>query len=227
MPLMDSNTNAWLSAESPSLIIYDLDGTLINSLPDIAWSVNRMREQLKLSIYDERTIAHWIGKGVSNLLNLAMSDVPHLLRDANVAFQQSYEKVSGRYSSVYSGVREFLKCAQSQGVRQAVVTNKPHRFAVHLLEEKGLLSYFSVVYGGDSLREKKPHPLPLLQVMKDLSGQPEGTIMMGDSINDIQAAKLAGIRSVGLTYGYNYGEPIHKANPDWVVDDLRALIRGC
>ena len=221
---LNDHHQSWLLTVSPSMIIYDLDGTLVDSLPDIVSVVNRVRTQLMLPTYDQQTITHWVGKGVSHLLVLAMADAPQRLEEATHIFYQCYEKISGCYSSVYAGVETFVRYAQLQGVLQAVVTNKPYRFAKHLLEVKGLNTYFSSVYGGDSFHERKPHPLPLLEAMKNESCLPEETIVIGDSVNDIQAARSAKVRSVGVTYGYNYGKSIQEAHPDWVVDDLRVLM---
>ena len=216
--------NCWLQQVSPSLIIYDLDGTLIDSLQDIASAVNQMRRLLKLSEYRETDIAMWIGKGQDHLLIQAMMDNPDLLDEGRYLYERIYSQINGRYSTVYPGVETFLQTAQSQNILQAVVTNKHQSFAEALLHKKTLHRYFTVIYGGDALPEKKPHPLPLLRVIRDCGVFPEQTVMIGDSIHDIRAAKSAAVRSVGLTCGYNHGQPVHLLSPDWTASCLNDLL---
>ena len=124
----------------------------------------------------------------------------------------------------YTGVMECLEALNEAGAKMAVLTNKPERFIRPLLQALGLDGYFEVALGGDSLPQRKPDPTPLLHAASLLGQPPQATLMVGDSRNDVEAARLAGMAVVAVPYGYNYGEHISQAGPDRVVDDLRALL---
>ncbi len=214
----------WLEKFSPDLIIYDLDGTLVNSLPDIIHAVNLMRSQLSLSSLESGYISSGIGKGRGSLMKKIMSDAPELIEQSTSLFEQCYQASNGVYSKVFPGVEPFLQKVRNKNIIQAVVTNKLTELAEILITNQGLGDYFSSISGVDTFKECKPHPMPLLEVMKSFKILPEKTIMIGDSINDVTAAKSAGVRSVGVTYGYNHGDSIASAKPDWIVDRLDELL---
>ncbi|GAA4651063.1 phosphoglycolate phosphatase [Kistimonas scapharcae] len=218
----------------PAVIMYDLDGTLVDSVPDLAWSIDQMLTQLGMPAAGEDKVRLWVGNGVPVMVKRALADdmdgdqpgrVDEALFEKGYAlFREAYSASCGKFSDVYPGVVEFLTAMQAQGVKQAVVTNKSGNFSAQLLEEKGLTQFFFQVIGGDTLPEKKPHPLPLLHVVEQCNVSVEDALMVGDSKNDVIAAKAAGIRVIGLPYGYNHGQPIETAEPDWVVSDLSELI---
>ena len=218
----------------PAVIMYDLDGTLVDSVPDLTWSIDQMLAQLGMPVAGEAKVRLWVGNGVPVMVKRALADdmdgdqpgrVDETLFEKGYAlFREAYGASCGKYSDVYPGVVEFLEAMQEQGVKQAVVTNKSGNFTAQLLEEKGLTQFFSQVIGGDTLPEKKPHPLPLLHVVEQCNVSADKALMVGDSKSDVIAAKAAGIRVIGLPYGYNHGQPIETADPDWVVSDLSVLI---
>ena len=149
---------------------------------------------------------------------------PITFAKAQDIFHQHYHSVLGKYSSVYDGVIPFLQAMKARGMIQVVVTNKSEEFTQRLLALMGIAEYFDLVIGGDTLPECKPHPLPLQHALKHFKVPVDRALMIGDSVNDIQAAQAAEVAVVGLTYGYNHGVPIADSNPDKVVDSLLALL---
>jgi phosphoglycolate phosphatase len=135
-------------------------------------------------------------------------------------YQHHYLQINGDHSQTYEGVIEGLSLMKQNGIRLACVTNKPIAFARPLLEKKALLEFFEVIYGGDSLAEKKPHPLPMLTVCGDFNLEPAQTVAIGDSSNDSQAARAAGCRVLTVPYGYNHGQPVHTIDTDGIVETL-------
>jgi phosphoglycolate phosphatase len=206
--------------------IIDLDGTMLHTAPDFHVAVNRMREDLKLAPLDIETITHFVGKGTENLMrrvlgvDFAPDEVEARFEQAIAAYQKHYLAINGDYSSVYPGVREGLQALQSRGLRLACVTNKPIAFARPLLEKSGLLGFFEVVYGGDSLPKKKPDPYPLLKVCEDFGLAPNQVVAIGDSSNDALAARAAGCNVLTVPYGYNHGQSIQEVDSDGIVPTL-------
>lgn len=206
--------------------IIDLDGTMVDTAPDFHVAINRMRDELGLGPLDIETIKDFVGKGTENLMRrvLAVDYAPDQVEQhfpaALDSYQRHYHAINGDYSAVYPGVREGLQALQEKRVRLACVTNKPIAFATPLLEKTGLLPYFEIVYGGDSLPQKKPDPLPLLQVCRDFALPPAQVVAIGDSSNDAQAARAAGCRVLNVPYGYNHGQPIQDVDSDGIVATL-------
>lgn len=206
--------------------IIDLDGTMLHTAPDFHVAVNRMRADLKLTPLDIETITHFVGKGTENLMrrvlgvDFALDEVEARFEQAITSYQKHYLHINGDYSSIYPGVREGLQALQTRGVRLACVTNKPIAFAMPLLEKSGLLGFFEVVYGGDSLPKKKPDPYPLLKVCEDFALPPNRVVAIGDSSNDAQAARAAGCRVLTVPYGYNHGQSIQEVDSDGIVSTL-------
>lgn len=206
--------------------IIDLDGTMLHTAPDFHVAVNRMRADLSLAPLDIETIANFVGKGTENLLrrvlglDFAADEVELRFAEALASYEEHYIAINGAYSTIYPGVREGLETMQANGLRLACVTNKPIAFAAPLLEKNGLRQFFEVVYGGDSLPRKKPDPYPLLKVCEDFSLRPQQVVAIGDSSNDVQAARAAGCRVLNVPYGYNHGEPIQKVDSDGIVPTL-------
>lgn len=211
------------------LIQFDLDGTLIDSVPQLAQAVNRMRVQLGFGEAGEQAVRHWVGNGADMLVRRALADAlgtepgDELRRAARTAFDAAYDQVADQGLVFYPGVLDTLAALRRAGKRLAIVTNKPYRFVPAILAAAGLSEQFELVLGGDSLPEKKPSPAPLLHVCRQLDVDPARTLMVGDSENDVLAAQAAGMAVVGLTYGYNYGRDIADSGPDWVLSDFAAL----
>jgi len=215
------------------LLIFDLDGTLINSALDLALAVNFMLTQLKRDTFDEEVIHGWVGNGALILVKRALSaarEVDAYLDKAYVEkalkiFLDYYEKNLCNATLPYPNVPQILQILKEKGYILAIVTNKPYPFVSPILQGLGLESLFTLILGGDSLPEKKPHPLPLLHVCETLGYEVASSVMIGDSKNDILAANACGMDSVGVTYGYNYGEEIGVHKPNVIINDFAELIK--
>ena len=214
------------------LIIFDLDGTLIDSVPDLAAAVNEMLVALKRDPFDEATIRFWVGNGAQTLVKRALSgsavvDITldeTLFNEALQLFLTAYAKHLSVHTRTYPHVRETLQFLKEAGYIQAIVTNKPESFVLPLLEGLGIADFFNYFIGGDSLSTKKPDPQPLLHVCEKLKVIVDETMMIGDSKNDILAAKAAKMESIAVTYGYNYGEDISSYEPEIVIDDFAEIM---
>ena len=218
----------------PQLIMYDLDGTLVDSVPDLSISLDKMLTDLNLPEAGEENARLWVGNGIPSLVKRAltddfMGDQPGIVDDetfekAYDRFKHHYDIEVGQHSALYPGVLAFLETVEAANIKQAVVTNKSELFTDKLLKLMGIDQFFQLSIGGDSLDEKKPHPMPLQHAMKHFGTDTENSIMIGDSSNDVKAAKAANVKVIGLPYGYNHGKPIESADPDLVVADLSLLI---
>ncbi|MET4695581.1 phosphoglycolate phosphatase [Endozoicomonas lisbonensis] len=218
----------------PLLIMYDLDGTLVDSVPDLAISIDAMLDDMNLPKAGEDKVRLWVGNGIPSLVKRALvddmaGDQPGIVnRDVFVKaydnFKHHYAIEVGQHSHLYPGVKDFLQAMADKGVKQAVVTNKSEIFTEKLLKLMGIDHFFEISLGGDSLDEQKPHPLPLLHAIKKAEASPDTALMIGDSSNDIKAARAAGVKVIALPYGYNHGEPIETSNPDLIVPTLDRLL---
>ncbi|NBA97741.1 phosphoglycolate phosphatase [Pseudomonas sp. R5(2019)] len=217
----------------PRLVMFDLDGTLVDSVPDLAAAVEKMLLALGRAPVGIDAVRLWIGNGARVLVRRALAnDLDHAdigeaeTEQALALFMDSYAD-SHDLTEVYPGVRDTLKWLHKQGVEMALITNKPERFVAPLLDELKLGRYFRWIIGGDTLPQQKPDPAALLFVMKMAGVEPRQALFVGDSRNDVLAAKAAGVACVALTYGYNHGRPISEESPALVIDDLRVLLPGC
>jgi phosphoglycolate phosphatase len=221
------------SGKLPRLIMFDLDGTLVDSVPDLAVAVDKMLVQLGRPKAGLEAVRQWVGNGAPVLVRRALAgSIDHggvddaLAEQALELFMQAYAE-KHEFTVVYPGVRETLKWLQKNGVEMALITNKPERFVAPLLDEMKLGRFFRWIVGGDTMPQKKPDPAALFFVMK-MAGIPASqSLFVGDSRSDVQAAKAAGVACVALSYGYNHGRPIEEESPALVIDDLRKLIPGC
>jgi phosphoglycolate phosphatase len=206
--------------------IIDLDGTMLDTMPDFHVALNGMRADLGLASITAARIAPMIGKGSENLIRSVLAldydaaTVDQRFDAAMASYQRHYLAINGQHSVLFDGVIEGLQAMRANGLRLACVTNKPIAFTTPLLASKGLAGYFDVVYGGDSLAQKKPHPLPLLQVCRDFGMAPASVVAIGDSSNDAEAARAAGCPVLTVPYGYNHGRPVQEIDTDGIVDSL-------
>lgn len=215
----------------PELILIDLDGTLVDSVPDLAYCVDEMMKRLGRPVHGEERVRNWVGNGVERLVRRALSgclDGEPDAGDFEIAlplFLDLYAKNNSRCSRLYPGVGEGLDYLREQGYRLGCVTNKAARFTLPLLKDLGIDGAFRIVIPGDSLPKKKPDPLPLLHAAEILGVKPADALMIGDSRSDVEAARAAGFGIVCMSYGYNHGEDIRDYHPDAILDSLTE-IRG-
>lgn len=206
--------------------ILDLDGTLLDTAADLAAATNLMRAELGLAPLAERTVAGYVGKGSEVLVHRALAGsldgrVDEALHARALAsFYRHYQVENGRHARPYPGVREGLDLMRAKGLRLACVTNKPQGFTVPLLERCGMLADFELVVGGDSLPRKKPDPLPMLHVAQTFGLPAAQVVAIGDSLNDAQAARAAGMPVLSVPYGYNEGLDVRSLDVDGIVDSL-------
>ena len=217
----------------PKLVAIDLDGTLVDTVPDIAWCIDRTMPRFGIPPRGQALVRTWVGNGVERLVERALTGTldapadPTLLREACAVFLDLYSTNSRDRSRVYPGVRDGLAVLRAGGAALACITNKPYRPAVDLLTHLGLIDAFELVLGGDSLPHRKPDPLPLLHACSRLGVAVEQAVFAGDSISDVQAARAAGMRVACVSYGYNHGRDIAEAAPDAVVDSLDRIAALC
>lgn len=214
----------------PQLVMFDLDGTLMDSVPDLAAAVDQMLALRGKPAAGVERVRDWVGNGAAVLVRRALAGSLHHANvddaEADAALADFLRCYAGDHSrtSVYPGAAEFLSALRAHGIKLALVTNKPERFLPELLAEKGMSDSFDWLVGGDTLPTQKPDPGALLWVMQQAGVSAGQALFVGDSRNDIRAAKAAGVPVVAVSYGYNHGEPIAAENPDLLVDSLDALI---
>ena len=218
------------------LLIFDFDGTLIDSVPDLASALNAMLRTLGREPFSIETIREWVGNGAQTLVSRALCgsrdfDEAALAQEPLVEaldiFLNYYEKNPAKETLLYDGVKETLQELHNRGYILSIVTNKPYKFIAPILEALEIKDLFALYIGADSLEHKKPHPKPLLHICKELGCSVEESLMIGDSKNDILAAKAAKMDSVAVSYGYNYGEDIRAYEPDIVIEhfsDLKQVV---
>ena len=215
------------------LLIFDFDGTLIDSVPDLADATNAMLTTLGKTPYPLGSIRNWVGNGSRMLVERALVGKIEVLEGelakeavdhAEQVFFDAYKNISGSKTVAYPDVDSGLRKLQAAGYELALVTNKPIRFVPKILQSFGWQDIFSEVLGGDSLPSKKPDPAPLLHVCEALNVTPEQAVMIGDSRNDILAGQNANMDTLALSYGYNYGQDIRELNPTAAFDDFSALV---
>ena len=204
----------------------DLDGTLLDTIPDLAAAANLMLTELKRPALPESLIRNFVGKGIDNLIERtltgSMDGKPDaaLFQQALPIYERSYRAVNGKHTTLYPGVKEGLDLLRAQGYPMVCVTNKSERFTLPLLDYVSLSSYFEIIVSGDTLPQKKPDPAPLLHACKQLNVVPGEMLMIGDSINDAQAARAAGCPIFCVTYGYNEGHDVSTLDVDAIVASL-------
>lgn len=206
------------------LLIFDLDGTLIDSKRDLADSVNAMRAHLGEPLLADETVYSYVGNGAPVLVRRALPgrDEEEIERGLKF-FLDYYRDHMLDATTLYPGVREALDKLLAADVKMAVLTNKPVRFSEHLIEGLGLDGHFFRIYGGNSFEEKKPHPRGIELLMEESGIGRAQTIMVGDSAVDIMTARNAQVRACGVSWGFQ-PETFAAAPPDFVIDDLSELV---
>ena len=211
------------------MVMIDLDGTLINTAPDLADCVNIMLERMGRDTWPLDKVSGWIGNGVSRLVKRALTDSMDAEPDSDdyekgyALFLEAYgENVSAK-SRPYDGVVAGLEKLKQMGFRLACVTNKAAAFTLPLLADLKLDGYFELVVSGDSLPCKKPDPLPLTHACDFFGITPDQGILIGDSANDVKAAIAAGMPVICVNYGYNQGVDLTTLQTQGVIDSLDIL----
>ena len=208
------------------LVILELDGTMIDSVPDLDVALNGMLRELNLPPVDVPSIRMFVGKGTQNLVRSTLTvhldpiDAEKTMDIAMTLFYKYYRIVNGEHSTVFPGVVEGLQRMKEKNLHIACVTNKPSIFTEPLLAKNGLYPYFQLIYCSDTFLVKKPSPFPMQMACKKFGCRPEQAVAIGDSVNDAQAARAAGCCLFMVPYGYNYGRPVEEMNPDATVSSL-------
>ncbi|MDD2885602.1 MAG: phosphoglycolate phosphatase [Dechloromonas sp.] len=210
-------------------VTFDLDGTLLDTVGDLAEACQRMLQELDLPSRSEDEIRSFVGQGMVVLVRRCLTreslpDEAQLARAVD-AFQRHYTAVNGARTQFFQGVREGLQAWQATGLPLAVVTNKPAAFTEPLLERTGLAPYFKAVVSGDTTAHRKPHPAPLLHACAALGSDPADNLHIGDSKHDIETARNAGCTVYCVPYGYNEGEPVDPTACDALVADLLTALQ--
>ncbi len=211
------------------LVLIDLDGTLVDSVPDLAYAADAMMRDLGLPERGEDAVRNWVGNGVEKLVKRTLTGT--LEEEPDAAFFEKaypiyykyYLESNGQYSRLYPGVKEGLEILKAKGLKLGCVTNKAESFTLPLLKAKGVFDFFEIVVSGDTLPQKKPAPEPLWHAAKYFNVKPENSLMLGDSQHDVKAARNAGFSIIAVTYGYNHGEDINSVSPDAVIDSFLEL----
>ena len=212
-----------------SAIVIDLDGTMLNTAPELCESANRMLRDMDFTPASQELLSSYIGNGISWLVKRALTGEMHATPDAALydhalpIFEKHYTELLLQ-SKPFGGVIEGLDAMKAAGFRLGCITNKVEQYTLPLLEGVGLAKYFEVVIAGDTLAEKKPHPLPLLHAAKFFEIPVEKLLLVGDSLSDTVAAKAAGCPVFCVPYGYNHGEPVETLELDAVIKDLNGVL---
>jgi len=202
-------------------ITIDLDGTLLDTVPDLAAAANGMMRELGHPEYDQATVGSFVGRGIPKLVERCLPGLdPAALAAAELVFRKHYSIENGRRSKLFAGVIEGLAAFRTAGLPMAVITNKAAEFTEPLLAATELTAWFEFAVSGDSLPEKKPHPLPLLHSCQRLGTRPEENLHIGDSRHDAAAARAAGCPVFLVPYGYNEGDDVNGIDCDAIVSTL-------
>lgn len=215
-----------MALNKPQMILIDVDGTLVDSVPDLAFCVDEMMKQLDMPLRGEAAVRNWVGNGVERLVRRALINQldgepdEALFEKAYPVFLELYADNTSKRSCLYLGVSEGLEYLKRAGYRLGCVTNKAEQFTLPLLKDLGIADHFEIVISGDTLAKKKPDPLPLLHAAEFFGVEPNAALMLGDSVSDVKAARAAGFQIICMSYGYNHGVDIRDAHPDAVIDSM-------
>lgn len=211
----------------PQLVCFDLDGTLVDSVPDLAAAVDSFLIAHDQSPAGEERVRQWVGFGAAKLVEQAMEWAAMDLNQHEECYRKfliTYQENLTQKTQLYPHVLDLLKAFKTNKVPMAIVTNKPSVFVKPILDHFQLTDYFAWILGADTLPEKKPSPMPLLHCAEAIEAEPEQCLMIGDSLTDYRAANDAGFRSAIVTYGYHQGVDIRSLGADVMLDDLVELL---
>ncbi|ERK11639.1 MAG: phosphoglycolate phosphatase [Pantoea sp.] len=211
-------------------LAFDLDGTLVDSAPGLAQAIDHALGDLQLPPPGVARASTWIGNGADVMMTRALTwalgrePQENEQRDARTLFDKYYAETVEAGSTLFPQVKATLAKLAEKGLPLAIVTNKPTPFVAPLLASLGIADYFSLIIGGDDVVVKKPHPAAIFLVLGRFGVLPQQLLFVGDSRNDILAAQAAGVPNIGMTFGYNYGEPIASSQPDLTLDSFDELL---
>ena len=215
--------------KKPEMVLIDVDGTLVDSVPDLAFCVDEMMLRLGLQPHGEEPVRNWVGNGVERLVRRALvgqlngEPDEQLFEQAYPIFLELYADNICKRTQLYPGVSEGMEYLQSRGYKLGCVTNKAEKFTLPILKQLNIYDAFEIVVSGDTLDVKKPDPGPLLYAAEKLQVAPNDSLMLGDSQSDVKAARAAGFQIICMSYGYNHGEDIRQYAPDQVIDTMIEL----
>lgn len=218
-----------MTLRKPEMVLIDVDGTLVDSVPDLAYCIDETMKQLGLPERGESVVRHWVGNGVERLVKRALINQLEgepertLFEQALPVFRDLYAENTSKRSHLYEGVLEGLEYMKQSDYRLGCVTNKASEFTLPILRDLDIEDYFEVIICGDDTPRQKPDPLPLLTAAERMSVKPDRCMMLGDSQSDVKAARAAGFQIVCMSYGYNHGEDIRSFAPDAVIDSFTEL----
>jgi phosphoglycolate phosphatase len=204
-------------------LIYDLDGTLVDSLGDIASSINSVREDNGFGHLSLEQVRPYLGNGIHDLISKAIPSKGEKFKQAAVDSFKSYYKMHMCDTTVmFSGVKEMLESLKDK--KKAILTNKNEAYAKDIVRTLGISNYFVEVWGGDTLDVRKPDPKTILELVKNTKSDLSKTIMIGDSANDFLVAKAAGVTSIAVSYGYYDLEQIESYKPNFIVKKPQEIV---
>jgi len=214
----------------PELVMYDLDGTLVDSVPGIAEAVDRMLVELGCSPAGETLVRAWVGGGQRLLVQQAVNHAgvdAQQIEPAIKRFRHHYRDTADHNLVLFPGVKAALEFFAKHKINQTIITNKPIEFVPAMLATLGVAHFFQDQLGGECLAQRKPHPLPLQTMMARFGVQPQASLMVGDSSNDLAAANAAGVPALAVTYGYSRGVDLSQFDPLWLGNNLALLVDDC
>ena len=208
-------------------VTFDLDGTLLDTIADLAEGCRLMLDEIGAPARAQAEVHSFVGKGMAVLVERCLTHeqppTAEKLHQAIESFKRHYSTVNGKYCQIYEGVIDGLDAWKASGLKMGVVTNKPGMFTEALLDRMGLTDYFDVIVSGDTTANKKPHPEPILHACRLFNVRPDRNLHIGDSENDILAARAAGCGAIAVTWGAASRDELVAAGPDVLVDDLAGL----
>lgn len=223
------DVTAAISLQRVELVLFDLDGTLVDSVGDLAWCGNEMLRRLDMPAHDPQAARNWVGNGLDRFIKRVLTGAmdaepePALHERGKAIFSALYAHHASDHSELYPGVLETLQRLAGLELKLACVTNKPEPYTSQLIAAMGLAEFFELVVAGDTTARKKPDPMPLHYAADYFGFGSQSCLMVGDSSNDVRAARAAGFGIVCVPYGYNHGNDIRESSPDLVVENLLEL----
>lgn len=210
---------------SYSLYLFDLDGTLVDSLPDLRDSINYVATKLDESQrFELDQVATFVGSGVSHMLRSAFPHRADHLRDLRAIFDEYYEDNCARHTAPYDGILETMDQLRQRDRDLGVVTNKPERFSRQILRQLHMDDFFCLTIGGDTYRERKPHPQPIVEALRTANRAASEAIMIGDSLNDLLSAERTGIDCAYVHWGYGKPDDLQRSQPRYQLREPNEIL---